>query len=337
MIKFIGIFLLVFSFFNSALAQEGTAPTVPEPAASSVAQPAPRPVPVPAPTPPPPAQTQAQSQILEIPEPVPEEQPTNYLPVLLGVFAAGLGTAILWRLNQKKKSKGKENDAKCLNWQKLMEEKLNELTDIKSKLGDFAKDKTLEELKRETQGTRTGELLARAERAEKEYKRFKELYEKCIAGLLGEKEKSALRWIVGILNRHNVPFQISGGLAAKLYGSPRPLNDIDIDIPREKFEEIISDVKEYITLEPKDYKDEKWDLYLMTLNYAGQEIDIGSADIRIYDEKSNRWIPFSSRFDKSVWKEIEDLKIPIISKDDLIAVKKHLSGEHQKIDIAALL
>ena len=39
-----------------------------------------------------------------------------------------------------------------------------------------------------------------------------------------------LRWIVEILNRNHIPYQLVGGLAAKIYGSARDINDIDIDI-----------------------------------------------------------------------------------------------------------
>lgn len=85
--------------------------------------------------------------------------------------------------------------------------------------------------------------------------------------------KRALEWIVGVLRKRQIPFQISGGCAAKIYGSQRELNDIDIDIPRDCFEKIIVDVKPFLIYGPSQYKDGKWDLYLMTLNYAGQEID----------------------------------------------------------------
>ena len=96
--------------------------------------------------------------------------------------------------------------------------------------------------------------------------------------VLSETARNALIWITGILEEKNIPFQISGGLAAKIYGSPRPLNDIDIDIPRDGFAKILSAVEAYIVFGPADYENGKWDLYLMTLDYHGQEIDIGCVD-----------------------------------------------------------
>ena len=153
---------------------------------------------------------------------------------------------------------------------------------------------------------------------------------------LEEKTKNALMWIVNILNKYEIPFQISGGFAAKLYGSARPLNDIDIDIPKDKFKKIINDMQEYIVYGPEDYKDKKWDLYLMTLNYCGQEIDIGSADVKIYDSGSEAWLSFTTHFDQSVWKEVAGIKVPVMPKNELISYKKYLDGEHQRVDIKAL-
>ncbi|MFZ2522802.1 MAG: hypothetical protein WAW92_00245 [Minisyncoccia bacterium] len=42
--------------------------------------------------------------------------------------------------------------------------------------------------------------------------------------------EGALRWIVNILESKSIQFQVTGGFAAKLYGSQRELADIDIDI-----------------------------------------------------------------------------------------------------------
>ena len=65
---------------------------------------------------------------------------------------------------------------------------------------------------------------------------------------------------------------ISGGFAARLYGATRDLADIDIDIPEDRFAELIPQVKEYIKLGPARYKDDNWDLFLMTL-YSLMRID----------------------------------------------------------------
>lgn len=153
---------------------------------------------------------------------------------------------------------------------------------------------------------------------------------------IDEKTKLALMWITGILNKHKIPFQISGGFAAKLYGSPRPLNDIDLDIPKERFAEIVDEIKSYIVFGPAEYKDKKWNLYLITLNYHGQEIDIGSTDVKIHDNTTDTWLDFLSDLSESIEMEVEGIKVSVIPKKDLIDYKKYLDGDHQKIDIDSI-
>ncbi len=114
------------------------------------------------------------------------------------------------------------------------------------------------------------------------------------------KLKESLEWIIGILRKHKIPFQISGGLAAKIYGSPRPLNDIDINIYEENFKDIKEDVNRYIVFGPAHYKDGKWDLMLMTLDYNGQMIDIGGdRNIKISNKSRTEWLSFSSDLSKA--------------------------------------
>jgi hypothetical protein len=153
---------------------------------------------------------------------------------------------------------------------------------------------------------------------------------------LTDKASHALYWIVEILNRKNIPFQISGGLAAKLYGSPRPLKDIDLDIPEDRFAEIIGDVRPYIIQGPENYKDERWHLYLMVLNYRGQDIDIGSSNVKIHDDNMNIWRDFLSDLKDVVYMDAAGIRVPVIPKKDLIAYKKLLAGDHQKEDIQAI-
>jgi hypothetical protein len=154
---------------------------------------------------------------------------------------------------------------------------------------------------------------------------------------LDEKTNNALLWITGILNKHKIPFQISGGFAAKLYGSPRPLNDIDIDIPEDRFEEIHDEVKNYYTMPPQQYVDKKWNLWLMTLNYEGQEIDVGGGiNLKIHDDKNDVWLPFSVDFGQVVWISVAGITVPVIPKEELVRYKSYLDGAHQQIDIDAI-
>ena len=85
-------------------------------------------------------------------------------------------------------------------------------------------------------------------------------------------------WIIGILKKNNIPFVITGGLAAKSYRSPRNLNDIDIDVHDKDLNSILKEIRLYITFGPEQYKDERWDLLLLTLNHEGQDIDISGGD-----------------------------------------------------------
>lgn len=152
------------------------------------------------------------------------------------------------------------------------------------------------------------------------------------------KIRNALAWVVNVLNSKNIPFQISGGLAAKIYGSPRPLNDIDIDISEKNFNNIYEDVKPYIIYGPSQYKDEKWDCYLMTLNYFGQEIDIcGANNTKITAKDNITWISLSSDLKNTNYQEYLGIMVPVIPKQELIDYKRQLNGGHQLVDINAII
>lgn len=149
-------------------------------------------------------------------------------------------------------------------------------------------------------------------------------------------EKS-FHWIIGILKKHNVSFVVTGGLAAKSYGSPRPLNDIDIDIHDKDFKTILDDIKPYLIFGPAHYQDERWDLLLATLNHMGQDIDIGGCDsVKIRDARTGEWKNDPSDFSNTEEREIFGLNVPVISRKDLIDYKSMLMGDHQKVDIQAV-
>lgn len=146
--------------------------------------------------------------------------------------------------------------------------------------------------------------------------------------------QEAFHWIVDILEKRDVPFQISGGLAAKVYGSSRELADIDVDVPEKEFEKILPDVKNYIIFGPARYKDENWDLWLMTLRYCEQEIDIsGAHEAQIFDKINNDWFWLQTDFSKSNLQEIFGILVPVVAKKELVEYKSRLRRDVDLIDI----
>ncbi len=146
--------------------------------------------------------------------------------------------------------------------------------------------------------------------------------------------EKALKWIVGILNKHKVPYQVVGGLAARLYGSKRPLADIDIYIPSQYFKTILPDVRPYITFGPKLYKGESWELVFMALEYAGQQIELSDADnTKIFNKHTSKWEKEKIGFHESEIKDIHGITLNVIPKDRLIAYKRKLLREVDMEDI----
>lgn len=148
----------------------------------------------------------------------------------------------------------------------------------------------------------------------------------------------AFKWIIGILKKHNIPFQITGGLAAKVYGSKRELFDIDIDIPDDGFQEIVPEVKEYILFGPLRYQNENWDIaLLMTIDYKGQKIDLSGTSARIFDQNTKQWIEIKTDFSRCEMKNVFGILVPIVQKEDLIEYKSKLLRPEDKIDIERII
>ena len=146
--------------------------------------------------------------------------------------------------------------------------------------------------------------------------------------------ETSLRWIVEILERHKIPFQIGGGFAAHVYGSGREIADIDIAIPEDNFDTIMPEIKVYVTYGPAHYVDDDWDLQLLTISHHGQEIDFaGAYQKKFFDLKTKEWIAFPTDFSSSEYREIYGMRVPFMAKEKLIAYKKMLG---RKVDLEDL-
>lgn len=148
------------------------------------------------------------------------------------------------------------------------------------------------------------------------------------------KPEKALKWITGVLRKNKIPFQITGGLAAKAYGATRKLFDIDIYVPEKYMNKVIKKTKKYIILGPKRSKTKNWDLEYIKIIHSGQRIEIGSPEkTKMFDKKRRKWLRDRINFSKPETKEIFRLKVPLIPKRQLILRKIKLGRKVDRIDL----
>lgn len=149
--------------------------------------------------------------------------------------------------------------------------------------------------------------------------------------------KAALIWITDILKKLNVPFQITGGLAARAYGATRPLVDIDVDIPEEAFNRVKKEVVEFIVFGPERYKDAHWDLLLITVDYKGQAIDLaGAYTAKMFNKQTGDWLSIITNFSTVQVRNVLGIEMPVIAINELLAYKKIIRRDVDLIDIQEL-
>ena len=146
---------------------------------------------------------------------------------------------------------------------------------------------------------------------------------------------NALDWIVNILRKEEISFQATGGLAAKVYGSRRTLFDIDLELDNSNIKKLVPFLKRHIIYGPEKYLDDSFNIFLMTLKYRKELIDLcGSKNQRIYDLKSKKWIKLNVDLTKSEKHRVFNLEIPVVPLEDLIFYKSKIRRKTDLEDIS---
>ena len=156
---------------------------------------------------------------------------------------------------------------------------------------------------------------------------------------MDEKTSRGFKWIVEILNTKKIPYRIGGGFAAHVYGSPRPINDIDISVSGKYFPIIVPEIFGYIVAGSQHYLNEKWDCDTLSLDYHGQKIDLTDVDtLRMSNKEQTAWIQAKDLYSQynPIVMRVEDTDVSLFDPRGLIAYKKELGGKHQQIDIDAV-
>ena len=147
--------------------------------------------------------------------------------------------------------------------------------------------------------------------------------------------KEALLWITSLLKKHEIPFVLSGGLAAHAYGSTRIVRDIDLDIANDGFEKLEIDVQPHIVFGPEIHTSKALKNLLMQLKYHNIQIDIaGAENAQIFD--NGLWKPDRTNLSNYEIKSIFGIEVPVMNPSDFIVYKSKSPRPEDLKDIVAV-
>ncbi|MBX7144335.1 MAG: hypothetical protein K1X79_07780 [Oligoflexia bacterium] len=149
--------------------------------------------------------------------------------------------------------------------------------------------------------------------------------------------KLAFEWITSLLTALGHPYVVVGGLAANVFGGKRQLNDVDLDVPKKSLKEVAELAKEWIVFGPARYRDEQFDIELLSLRYAGQDIDLTAAeDISLFDRHAGEWRKVPTDLKAGELHEVLGKTVAVMTKESLISYKKMICRDSDLEDIVAM-
>jgi hypothetical protein len=155
--------------------------------------------------------------------------------------------------------------------------------------------------------------------------------------MLTNSQKQVLKKIIGVFQKNQIVFQVTGGLAAIAYGSKRPLYDIDLDVYAKDIGKIKELFRPYLIKDLFHKQNEYWDIYLMTFNIEGVPVDITQLENWYYFDKAGEKKLMAARPENATLIEIEGIKVLVVAKEVLVAYKQAVSRPTDLADLSQIL
>ncbi|RCK47707.1 hypothetical protein TH25_15685 [Thalassospira profundimaris] len=147
----------------------------------------------------------------------------------------------------------------------------------------------------------------------------------------------ALEWIEDRLCHAGSLRLYCGGLAVQAYGGTRPLNDIDLFIPAANFAPLVDELRDHIRKPAMRQREAGWDLTYVQFVYDGIKIEVGSDDRPlIQNGASGEWCPLEIDYTSAEYRSIAGLSIPVMARSHLIAYKRILKRDVDRVDIGEI-
>jgi hypothetical protein len=142
---------------------------------------------------------------------------------------------------------------------------------------------------------------------------------------IGEAENigAAIAWIVGILERHHVPYQVVGGLAARAHGAERPIVDVDLYVPFDLAGAALEEIRPHVYWGPEYYVDDHWDLMYLKADFRGWKVELGdsSSGPKFFDKRTGRWEARRIDYDAGIRVELFGVRALVMPEEELVRYK----------------
>lgn len=159
-----------------------------------------------------------------------------------------------------------------------------------------------------------------------------------------EQAVHALEFILAKLKFYQINYVITGGFACYVYGVPRDLTDLDLDIDISKddprFPALYEELKDFITFPLQNFVDANYDNYNFEATYENIILDFcPMPDLKIFDPAQEAYVPFyKDGFPAHEVVEFKGIPLNLLAKNLIIENKEMLTfqRESDKRDIREL-
>ncbi|MGL5058611.1 MAG: nucleotidyltransferase domain-containing protein [Microcoleus sp.] len=144
-----------------------------------------------------------------------------------------------------------------------------------------------------------------------------------------------LKLLIFTFDAHQIPYQITGGLAGNIYGSTWPLHDIDIEVPQTRIAEVAELFKKYTVRPLSRFVDEEFDLMFLALRINDIDVEINQVEDAFIFSDGIR-LPLNTDLSKARKMNFLGLDMLVQPLDDIIKYKKLLQRNNDVSDLIKL-
>ncbi|MCU0542855.1 MAG: hypothetical protein MUE44_11770 [Oscillatoriaceae cyanobacterium Prado104] len=144
-----------------------------------------------------------------------------------------------------------------------------------------------------------------------------------------------LKLLVLTFDKHQIPYQITGGLAGNIYGSTWPLHDIDIEVPQTRIAEVADLFRAYTVRPLSRFVDEEFDLMFLALRINDIEVEINQVEDAFIFSDGIR-LKLDTDLSKARKLNFLGLDVFVQPLDDIIKYKKLLKRNNDVSDLIKL-